>query len=46
MRMVKRGVADAGNTQVEGVNPGEVIANSNFEKLQDKAHVAAATATP
>jgi multidrug efflux system membrane fusion protein len=32
---VKPGVADGGMTQVEGINPGDVVANSSFEKLQD-----------
>ena len=29
---------------MEGVNPGEVLANSSFEKLQDKARVSVASA--
>jgi multidrug efflux system membrane fusion protein len=44
MRTVKPGVSEAGNTQVEGVNPGEVLANSSFEKLQDKARVSVTSA--
>ncbi|MEJ0006937.1 MAG: efflux RND transporter periplasmic adaptor subunit [Steroidobacteraceae bacterium] len=44
LRTVKPGVTEAGNTQVEGVNPGDVVANSSFEKLQDKAHVTASAA--
>ncbi|MGB8683470.1 MAG: efflux RND transporter periplasmic adaptor subunit [Candidatus Binatus sp.] len=39
MRSVKPGVTEGGVTQVEGVNPGEVVANSSFDKLQDKAAV-------
>ena len=39
MKPVKTGVTDAGNTQVDGINPGDVLANSSFEKLQDKAKV-------
>lgn len=39
MRSVTPGVTDAGNTQVTGLNPGEVVANSSFDKLQDKAAV-------
>jgi multidrug efflux system membrane fusion protein len=42
MRSVKPGVSDAGLTQVEGVNPGEVLANSSFDKLQDKTAVTVA----
>ena len=45
LRTVKPGVTEGGTTQVEGVNPGEVVANSSFEKLQDKVRVAA-LATP
>ena len=26
-------------TQVEGINPGDVVANSSFDKLQDNATV-------
>jgi multidrug efflux system membrane fusion protein len=44
MRTVKPGVSEAGNTQVDGVNPGEVLANSSFEKLQDKARVSVTSA--
>jgi multidrug efflux system membrane fusion protein len=36
---VKVGVADNGLTQVEGINPGDVVANSSFDKLQDNAKV-------
>jgi membrane fusion protein, multidrug efflux system len=39
IRSVKPGVTDAGKTQVEGVNPGDVVANSSFDKLQDNAAV-------
>jgi multidrug efflux system membrane fusion protein len=40
LRSVKPGVTDAGNTQVDGINPGDVVANSGFDKLQDNAKVA------
>jgi multidrug efflux system membrane fusion protein len=40
MRTIKPGVANGGVTQVEGVNPGEVVADSSFDKLQDNAKVA------
>jgi len=48
MRTVKPGVTEAGMTQVDGINPGDVVANSSFEKLQDNIKVAptAPTATP
>jgi multidrug efflux system membrane fusion protein len=39
LRTVKPGVTDAGNTAVEGINPGDVLADSSFDKLQDNAHV-------
>jgi multidrug efflux system membrane fusion protein len=38
-RQVKPGVTDRGTTQVEGVEPGELVANSNFERLRDNAPV-------
>ncbi len=34
-RTVKPGVTDNGMTQVDGINPGDVVANSSFDKLQD-----------
>jgi multidrug efflux system membrane fusion protein len=46
MVSVKPGVNDGGMTQVEsipgsqGINPGDVVANSSFDKLQDKVKVA------
>ena len=43
---VKPGVSEAGITQVEGINPGDTIATSSFEKLQDNAKVTIAAATP
>ncbi len=39
MKSVKTGVVDGMTTQVDGINPGDVLANSSFEKLQDKAKV-------
>jgi membrane fusion protein, multidrug efflux system len=38
-RSVKPGVTDRGLTQVEGINPGDVVANSSFDKLQDNVKV-------
>jgi membrane fusion protein, multidrug efflux system len=52
MRTVKTGVTDGGLTLVTGINPGDVLANSSFDKLQDNAKVvisgqpAPASATP
>jgi len=42
MRSIKPGVTDGGVTQVEGINPGDVVANSSFDKLQDNAAVVVA----
>ena len=39
MRSVKPGVTDGGLTQVTGINPGDVVANSSFDKLQDNSAV-------
>jgi membrane fusion protein, multidrug efflux system len=36
---VKPGVTEAGMTQVQGLNPGDVVADSSFEKLQDGSKV-------
>ncbi len=40
MRSVKAGVSEGGVTQVSGINPGDVVANSSFDKLQDNTAVA------
>jgi membrane fusion protein, multidrug efflux system len=40
MRSIKPGVTDGGLTQVDGINPGDVVANSSFDKLQDNTAVA------
>jgi multidrug efflux system membrane fusion protein len=39
MCSVTLGVTSGGVTQVEGINPGDVVANSSFDKLQDKVAV-------
>jgi multidrug efflux system membrane fusion protein len=39
IRNIKTGVTDAGQTAVEGINPGDVVANSSFEKLQNGSKV-------
>jgi multidrug efflux system membrane fusion protein len=36
---IKPGVSESGMTQVEGLNPGDVVADSSFEKLQDGSKV-------
>ena len=39
VQTIKPGVEDNGLTAVDGIKPGDVVANSSFEKLQDKAQV-------
>ncbi len=39
MRTVQPGVTDGGTAQVTGINPGDVLANSSFDKLQDNSKV-------
>jgi membrane fusion protein, multidrug efflux system len=39
MRNIKTGVSDGGNTAVQGVNAGEIVANSSFDKLQNGAKI-------
>ena len=39
MRTVKAGVTEGNNTSVTGINPGDVLANSSFDKLQDKSKI-------
>jgi multidrug efflux system membrane fusion protein len=38
-RSVKPGVTEGNNTEVTGINPGDVVADSSFDKLQDKAKI-------
>jgi multidrug efflux system membrane fusion protein len=45
MRTIKPGASDGGMTAVEGIQPGDVVANSSFEKLQPNAKVAIAQTT-
>jgi multidrug efflux system membrane fusion protein len=40
MQTVKTGVEDSGMTSVEGVNPGDTVATSSFNKLQNNSKVA------
>jgi multidrug efflux system membrane fusion protein len=46
MRTIKPGVTDGGSTQVTGVSPGDVLANSSFDKLTDNSKVAISTGAP
>jgi multidrug efflux system membrane fusion protein len=39
MRTIKAGVSDGTTTQVTGVNPGDVLADSSFDRLEDKSKV-------
>ncbi len=39
VKNVKTGVSDAGMIAVTGINPGDQVATSSFEKLQDKSTV-------
>jgi membrane fusion protein, multidrug efflux system len=39
MRVVKPGVVDGDITEVTGINPGDIVANSSFDKLQDNSKV-------
>jgi multidrug efflux system membrane fusion protein len=46
LRNIKPGVTDNGMTQVDGINPGDVLADSSFDKLQDNAKVTVASEFP
>ena len=46
MRSIKPGVTDSGLTQVDEINPGDVVANSSFDKLQDNSAVAISNKGP
>jgi membrane fusion protein, multidrug efflux system len=46
IRTVKPGVSEGGVTQVDGINPGDVVANSSFDKLQDNAAVVVSNNAP
>src|ERR1035441_10592188 len=46
MRSIKPGVTDGGLTQVDGINPLDVVANSSFDKLQDNAAVVVSKPAP
>jgi membrane fusion protein, multidrug efflux system len=39
MRTVKVGISDNGDTAVQGLNGGEIVADSSFEKLQDGSQI-------
>jgi membrane fusion protein, multidrug efflux system len=39
MKVIKTGVSDGDNTQVTGINPGDEVSTSSFDKLQDNSKV-------
>jgi len=45
IKNVKSGISDQGNTAVSGINPGDVVANSSFQKLVDGSQVVRSTVT-
>lgn len=45
-RSVKAGVSDRGQTAVQGIHAGDVIATSSFEKLQNGAPIKISTGAP
>jgi len=46
MRSIKPGVTDGGQTQVDGISPGDIVANSSFDKLQDNTAVTVSNKAP
>lgn len=44
MQVVKTGVTDRGDTAVEGIQPGDLVANSSFNRLESGAAVYLTTA--
>lgn len=45
IRNVKSGISDSGNTAVTGINPGDVVANSSFEKLVNGSSISISKVT-
>ena len=45
-RSIQTSVTNEGTTQVTGVNPGEVVATSSFDKLQDNSKILVSTVPP
>jgi membrane fusion protein, multidrug efflux system len=48
LKNIKTGVSDNGLVAVQGINPGDQVATSSFDKLQDKSQIMVSkqTATP
>lgn len=44
MRTVKPGISEGGLTAVQGINAGDVVANSSFDKLQNGSKITVSTA--
>jgi membrane fusion protein, multidrug efflux system len=45
MRTVKSGISDQQNTVVTGINPGDVVANSSFQKLTNGSSISISKVT-
>jgi multidrug efflux system membrane fusion protein len=43
MKTIQPGVTEGGTAEVTGINPGDVVANSSFEKLQDNSKIIVST---
>jgi membrane fusion protein, multidrug efflux system len=46
VRNITTGVSDGGKTAVQGINPGEIVATSSFEKLQSGSKVTVVKQAP
>jgi multidrug efflux system membrane fusion protein len=46
LRTIKPGVTEGGLTQADGINPGDVVANSSFDKLQENTAVVISNKAP
>jgi membrane fusion protein, multidrug efflux system len=46
LRTIKPGVTDGGLMQVDDINPGDVVANSSFDKLQENTAVVISNKAP
>jgi membrane fusion protein, multidrug efflux system len=46
IRNIQTGVSDGGQTAVMGINPGDVLANSSFDKLQNNSKIVVSKQAP
>jgi membrane fusion protein, multidrug efflux system len=46
IRNIQTGVSDGGQTAVTGINPGDVLANSSFDKLQNNSKITVSKQAP